>query len=319
MNVLVTGGAGFIGSHLTAALLKAGHSVRVLDNFSTGKRSNLAGLSVELIEGDVADWEVVKTAVSGCDIVYHQAALVSVPQSIANPTLNHRANITGTFNLFEAARVAGVRRVVYASSAAVYGNLPGLPKTESDPLDPITPYAMAKRSAELMAAVYHASYGMDLVGLRYMNVFGPRQDPSSPYSGVLSIFCRNSLTNTPLLVHGDGEQTRDFVYVADVVQANLLAGMVTAESLPHPAVFNVGQGQQSSLNQIVAMLEKITGRAIVKTHQPSRAGDIKHSVADIGLARRHLGFMPAHSVHEGLSETMGWFKSELAAAETATV
>jgi UDP-glucose 4-epimerase len=309
MQVLVTGGAGFIGSHLTTALVRQGHQVRVLDNLSTGSLGNLTGVPVEFIEGDVADWEVVKTAVSHIDLIFHQAALVSAPQSIQEPARNHASNVTGTFNVFEAARLENVRRVVYASSAAVYGNLPGLPKKETDPLALITPYAMAKRAAELMAATYTASYGMELVGLRYMNVFGPRQDPGSPYSGVLSIFCKNILANQPITIHGDGEQTRDFIYVEDVVKANLLAGWVDGRVLEKTAVFNIGRGEQTSLNQITAWLSQLNGRPVQKQYVATRTGDIKHSVADTSLAAQKLGFAPNTSIRNGLLATMEWFRA----------
>ena len=310
MQVLVTGGAGFIGSHLTAALVAAGHDVRVLDNLSSGKRENLAGLPVELIVGDVAAMDDVETAVAGCDLVFHQAALVSVPRSIQEPELNQRSNVTGTFNLFEAARRAGVRRVVYASSAAVYGNLPGLPKREDSPLQLITPYAAAKRIAEVMAESYRAAYDMELVGLRYMNVFGPRQDPSSPYSGVLSIFCRAAVAGQGVNIFGDGEQTRDFVYVADVVQANLRAATTPARRLPTNPLFNVGRGQQTSLNQIVVLLSGITTRPIPINYQSERPGDIKHSVADIRAAREMLGYTPETAVADGLQATLDWFQAQ---------
>lgn len=307
MKALITGGAGFIGSHLAAALLHRGVAVRVLDDFSSGSPANLHGLAVEVIRGDVADLEMVKTAVSGCDVIFHQAALVSVPQSITEPVRNHNSNVSGTFNVFEAARQAGVPRIVYASSAAVYGNLPGLPKREDSPVQPLTPYAAAKYGSELLAAVYAANYGMTCVGLRYMNVFGPRQDPSSPYSGVLSIFCRRVLEGAPLTVHGDGEQTRDFIYVDDVVQANLLAAETGAERLGETAVFNVGRGQQTSLNQIIALLGQIVGRTIDVQHQAPRQGDIKHSVANIDLARAKLNFDPQTSLLTGLRHTIDWF------------
>ncbi|KAA3661578.1 MAG: NAD-dependent epimerase/dehydratase family protein [Chloroflexi bacterium] len=308
MKALVTGGAGFIGSHLTKALVTKGYDVRVLDNLSTGSRENLEGVSVELIEGDIADWEVVKTAVSGCALVFHEAALVSVPKSIEEPALNHASNVTGTFHVFEAARLANVRRVVYATSAAVYGDLPGLPKRETDPLQMKTPYAMAKRTSELLAMTYNSSYGMELVGLRYMNVYGPRQDPSSPYSGVLSIFCRNVLADKPLFVYGDGEQTRDFVYVADVVQANILAATVDLSGLDCSPIFNVGNGKQTSLNQIIDILSEINGQPIEKSYGPARAGDIKHSVGDINRAQQHLNFHPATTLLDGLKATFEWFR-----------
>lgn len=308
-EVLVTGGAGFIGSHLTAALLERGHRVRVLDNLSSGRRENLAGLDVTFIEGDVADWETTRAAVEGCSLVFHEAALVSVPRSIQEPELNHRANVQGAFNVFEAARQAGVKRVVYASSAALYGNRPGLPKRESDPPDPITPYAAAKLMNEIYAAAYTAAYGLELVGLRYMNVFGPRQDPSSPYSGVLSIFCRAALKGATCTIYGDGDQTRDFVYVADVAQANLRAAEVPFERCGAGAVFNVGRGQQTSLNQILAILGELLGRSIPTVYQDERPGDIKHSVADVGRAQAVLGFAPAVAIKDGLRATLAWFRS----------
>lgn len=308
MRVLITGGAGFIGSHLAAALAAEGAQVRVLDDLSSGKRENLAGLPVELVVGDVAKMDVVETAVANCDLIFHQAALVSVPRSIREPELNQHSNVTGTFNIFEAARKAGVKRVVYASSAAVYGNLPGLPKHENDALQLLTPYAAAKRTAEIIAESYNAAYGMEIVGLRYTNVFGPRQDPSSPYSGVLSIFCRAAIAGHGITIFGDGEQTRDFIYVADVVQANLRAAQLPTNRLTHLPVFNVGRGRQTSLNQIVTMLSDIVGQPIPVVYKPERPGDIKHSVVDIGLARERLGFVPGTAVHEGLRATLNWFK-----------
>lgn len=311
MQVLVTGGAGFIGSHLAAALAAQGHQVRVLDNLSSGRRENLAGAAVELVVGDIRDWVVVETAVSGCDLVFHQAALVSVPQSIAEPRQNHQVNVDGTFHVFEAARQAGVRRVIYASSAAVYGNLPGLPKRESDPLAPISPYAAAKLMNETMAQAYTAVYGMELIGLRYMNVFGPRQDPSSPYSGVLSIFCRAAISGRGVTIFGDGAQTRDFVYVADVVQANLRAAQADWSQLGKQQVFNVGRGQQTSLNQIVVILEEIVGQPMPVQHGPERPGDIKHSIADIQAAQKSFAFDPQVSVADGLRETVAWFRQGL--------
>ncbi|MCA9968950.1 MAG: NAD-dependent epimerase/dehydratase family protein, partial [Anaerolineales bacterium] len=223
MRVLVTGGAGFIGSHLVAALAARGDAVRVLDNLSSGREANLAGLPVELIRGDVRDLETVQRVMAGCELVFHQAALVSVPRSIGEPVLNHEVNVNGTFNVFEAARQAGVRRVVYASSAAVYGDQPALPAGEADVVRPMTPYAAAKWMGEGYAAVYNQRYATEFVGLRYFNVYGPRQDPSSPYSGVLSIFCRAAMAGDGVTIYGDGLQTRDFVFVRDVVAANLAA------------------------------------------------------------------------------------------------
>ncbi len=306
-QILVTGGAGFVGSHLTAVLVEQGARVRVLDNLSSGFRENLNGLDISFIEGDIADFDVVQTAVSGCDLIFHQAALVSVPQSLDDPQLNHRSNVTGSFNLFEAARQAGVRRVVYASSAAVYGNAATLPHKETDPVMPLTPYAAAKYMSEVIAKTYTLAFGLETVGLRYMNVFGPRQDPSSPYSGVLSIFCQAVLNHKPCNIHGDGEQTRDFIFVDDVVRANLLAAQLSADWLSAP-IFNIGQGKQTSLNEIIAMLGMIVDRPLKSQHQAERRGDIKHSVADISRAKSLLGFAPRERIISGLQKTLEWFK-----------
>jgi nucleoside-diphosphate-sugar epimerase len=308
-RALVTGGAGFIGSHLCAALAARGAAVTVLDNFATGSRANLAGLDVRLVEGDVADLTAVETAITDCDLVFHQAALVSVPQSLENPALNQRSNVAGTFNVLEAARRAGVKRVVYASSSAVYGDGPGLPKRETDPPQPISPYGGAKQIGEQLAAMYRRVYGLEPVGLRYMNVFGPRQDPSSPYSGVLSIFCQAVLSGAVCRVYGDGEQTRDFVYVADVVAANLLAAAApyaVCQSLP---VFNVGNGRQTSLNDVLRRLGEITGQPPPVVYEPARPGDIRHSVADTGWAAEALGFAAQVPFADGLRQTLAWFTS----------
>ena len=307
-KILVTGGAGFVGSHLTAVLAAQGANVRVLDNLSSGFRENLRGLDVSFFEGDVADFAVVQAAVSGCDLVFHQAALVSVPQSLDDPQLNHRSNVTGSFNVLEAARQAGVRRVVYASSAAVYGNAATLPHKETDPVMPLTPYAAAKHMSEVMAQTYTLAYGLEAVGLRYMNVFGPRQDPTSPYSGVLSIFCQAALNDKPCNIYGDGEQTRDFVFVDDVVRANLLAAQLAAERLPRIPIFNIGQGKQTSLNELLAMLGKIVDHPLKIQHQAERRGDIKYSVADISFAESLLGFIPQERIISGLHKTFQWFR-----------
>lgn len=309
MNILVTGGAGFIGSHLSAALVAQGLTVTVLDNLSTGKQTNLDGLPVRLIVADVGDYAAVVEAAQGCEVIFHQAAMVSVPRSIVEPQLNHQSNVTGVFNVFEAARQAGVRRVVYASSAAVYGDEPSLPKRETSPIAPLTPYSAAKYMSEVYAAAYSAAYpnAIQFVGLRYMNVFGPRQDPSSPYSGVLSIFCQAVLAGRTCQVHGDGEQTRDFIFVSDVVQANLLAAAVDLGG--KPAVFNIGRGQQTSLNMILRSLEALAGRPLPVTHGPERHGDIRHSVADISLARERLGFDPQVEIQDGLRQTLDWFRA----------
>jgi nucleoside-diphosphate-sugar epimerase len=307
MRVLVTGGAGFIGSHLVKALIADGATVRVLDDLSSGSRANLQDVPVEFIEGSIVDWETVRAAVDGCELVFHQAAVVSVPYSIEDPWTTYQTNVTGTFNVFEAARQARLRRVVYASSSAVYGNLPGIPKREESKLAAISPYAATKQMNEVLAGSYTAAYGMELVGLRYMNVFGPRQDPSSPYSGVLSIFCQAMVDDRQCTIHGDGEQTRDFVFVADVVQANLLSSSVPLAKLPRGAIFNVGRGEQTSLNEIVDMLTELANKPLPVIYGEERAGDIKHSVADIRRARHVLGFTPQTSVLEGLRQTLDWF------------
>ncbi|MEM7335606.1 MAG: SDR family oxidoreductase [Chloroflexota bacterium] len=308
MKILVTGGAGFIGSHLVEALLAKGHQIRVLDDLSSGHLDNLLGLNVDFVEGSVSDYECVQEVMRDIELVYHQAALVSVPKSVENPALNHAVNVTGTFNVFEAARVEGVSRIVYASSAAVYGNDPKLPKEEHDAIAPITPYAMAKRTSELTAVVYAQMYGLESVGLRYMNVFGPRQDPSSPYSGVLSIFSQRALAGDGVTIFGDGEQTRDFVFVKDVVQANLLAGFKPILEAEKAVWFNVGRGVQTSLNDIVAMLRHICDQPLPITYQPVRQGDIQHSVADIQKIQEQLGFEPETAVVDGLRQTLALFK-----------
>ncbi len=308
MKVLVTGGAGFIGSHLVEALVADGAQVRVLDNFRTGQPTNLAGLDVELMEGDVSDWEVVKTAVSDCDLIFHLAAMVSVPESVQNPSLNHRINVNGTFNVFEAARQVGIQRIVYSSSSAVYGDLPELPARETSLVTPISPYGSAKWMNEIMAESYRTSFGMELIGLRYMNVFGPRQDPSSPYSGVLSIFCKAAINGTAISIYGDGSQTRDFVFVKDVVQANLRAAQLPSAQFPMNPVFNVGQGEATTINEVVDMLAELVGRPFPVNYTPEREGDIKHSVADISHVQHTLGFQPQVRVIDGLKETLAWFE-----------
>lgn len=310
MKVLVTGGAGFIGSHLVAALVGAGHDVRVLDDLSSGRRANLSGTAVPLTVGDVADPGAAAAAVAGCDLVYHLAAMVSAPRSLVEPAINHQSNVTGMFNVLEAARDHGARRVVYASSAAVYGNLPGLPKREYDALAPLTPYAAAKRMNELYAATFSAAYGLETVGLRFMNVFGPRQDPGSPYSGVLSLFCRAAMSGQTCTIYGDGEQTRDFVFVSDVVSALLQAGRVSLPVDERAPVINVGRGEETSLNTIVSLLADLTGEPVTTAYAADRAGDIRRSVADIGLARTLLGYKPSVTVREGLKRTLAWFQEQ---------
>lgn len=306
-HILITGGAGFIGSHLTQALAAQGRAVRVLDNFSTGSRANLAGCAVDIVEGDVTDWPTVRRAVVGCDLIFHQAALVSPPRSMAYPDLNHAVNVTGAFHVFEAARQAGLRRVVYASTAAVYGRRPGLPKRESDPTAPLTPYGAAKVMNETEAGVYNQVYGLECVGLRYMNVYGPRQDPNSPYSGVLSIFCQAAIRGQGVTIMGDGEQTRDFIFVDDVVTA--LLATAAAPFSAENAIMNVGRGVAVSLNQVVTLLSDLVGRPVPITYVAERPGDIRHSCADITRLEQMTGFRPRIDLPTGLAATLDWLRA----------
>jgi len=306
---LVTGGAGFIGSHLVEALVARGDAVRVLDNFSTGKEANLSAVAdrIELIRGDICDLDAVRKAVAGVQLVFHQAALVSVPRSMHEPATNHAINIDGTFNVLEAAREVAVDGVVLASSAAVYGDLPGLPKSEDMPTGPTSPYGLAKLVGEQYARLYRQCYGLPTVALRYFNVYGPRQDPSSPYSGVISIFMDRLLAGDGVTIYGDGEQTRDFVYVADIVRANLLA----ASSPPEAAgqVFNVSTGQATTINALWDTLQAIAGGSQPARHADARSGDIRHSVASPERARRVLGYEPSTPLTEGLRRTLEWYRA----------
>jgi UDP-glucose 4-epimerase len=306
MRILVTGGAGFIGSHLVERLLVEGHEVRVLDNFSSGRRENLAfakaGEALEVIEGDLREASSVETAVTGVDGVFHEAALVSVPRSVEDPVLSSDINAHGTVRLFDAARRARVRRIVFASSAAVYGETTTLPVAESAPMRPLSPYGLDKLYTEQLAALHHALYGLETVPLRYFNVFGPRQDPSSAYSGVISIFASRLLAGEPITIHGDGEQTRDFVYVDDVVQANMRA-MFAPYAGPSP--FNVGGGGRTSLNALAALLGEIIGIRPSITRGPARPGDIRHSAADITAIRRALAYEPLWTTRAGLDALVG--------------
>lgn len=309
MHFLITGGAGFIGSHLVEACCAQGHTVRVLDNLSSGSLAHLATTPVEIIEGDITDLQMVCQAVVGCDVVIHLAAMVSAPQSLAQPELNHRVNVTGTFHVLEAARRAGLRRVVYASSAAVYGDLPGRPKHEDAPLKPLSPYGAAKAINEAYAALYHTAYGLECVGVRCMNVYGPRQNPASPYAGVLSRFGRAALRGEAITLWGDGEQTRDFVYVQDVAQS--LLAIACAPFQPECAILNLGRGEAVSLNQVIALLEALTGRPLTIQRQPARPGDIRHACADIGRLRRYLGVTPPTDLKTGLAHTLAWLAAEV--------
>ena len=300
-HVLVTGGCGFIGSHLCEALVAAGAAVRILDNLSSGRESHLSCLrgKVELVLGDVRDSDAITGAMKGIQIVFHDAALVSVADSIARPRICHEINATGSLRVLEAARAAGVRRLVFASTAAAYGMDPVLPKTEAMPPKPASPYAASKVAAEGYLRVYAELYGLETVTLRYFNVYGPRQDPSSPYSGVMSRFVEAIHRKQALVVFGDGLQTRDFVYVADVVRANLLAARCPGAG--RGEVYNIGGGAATSLLDVVRVLGECTGVALDPQFQPGRAGDIRHSSADIGRAQNVLGYEPRVGLKEGLS------------------
>jgi UDP-glucose 4-epimerase len=307
MKALVTGGAGFIGSHLVERLLGLGHSVRVLDNFSTGKRSNLEpcaahGGRLEVFEDDVRDGPRVRQLAEGCEVVFHEAAIVSVPYSVEHPQETHDVNLQGTLNVLEAARHARAGRVVFASSAAIYGDAPGLPKHEGMLPTPIAPYALEKLASEHYLAIYSRLYGVETVALRYFNVFGPRQDPSSPYSGVISVFADRARRGDPLTLFGDGLAYRDFVFVEDVVEANLLAARTAGIA---GRVFNVARGEKTTLLDLVRMIGRAVGRDLEVRHAAVRAGDIAESVADITRAVRELGYAPKVAVEDGLRRLLG--------------
>ena len=302
MRTLVTGGAGFIGSHLVDRLLADGHDVRVLDSFSTGKRENLAHVRdrITLHEADLRDARAVERAAEGCEVIFHEAAVVSVPYSVEHPQETHDVNLQGTLNVLLAARSRGVRRVVFASSAAIYGEEPTLPKSEAMVPEPIAPYGVEKLACEHYLRTFAKLYGVETVALRYFNVFGPRQDPSSPYSGVISVFVQRLLANEPITIFGDGLQSRDFVEVRDVVEANLLAATVPASGVSG-RVFNVARGERTTLLELASLLGTLAGRTAGPTLAAERAGDIRHSHAAIDRARAALGYVPKISVEAGLA------------------
>ena len=306
---LVTGRAGFIGSHLVERLLREGHRVRVLDNFSAGKRENLAfapgNQRLELVEGDITDLATTIRATRGVEVVFHQAAMRSVPRSVDDPLGANANNVTGTLHVLMAAREAEVRRVVYASSSSVYGDRPELPKREDQPPAPISPYAVSKLAGELYCTVWSRLYGVEAVGLRYFNVFGPRQDPTSQYAAVIPRFILWALREEPLEVHGDGLQSRDFTYVDNVVEANLLAARAPGVA---GEMFNVGCGSRVTLLEIIRLLEEISGRALKRVHTPPRAGDVPHTQADVRKAKRFLGYAPLVEFEEGLRRTAEFFR-----------
>ncbi len=303
---LVTGGAGFIGSHLVERLIKEGESVRVLDNFSTGKRSNLQpfGDRVEIVEGDLRRPDDCRQACQGIEIIFHEGAVPSVPVSVEDPLTSHQANIDGTFNLLLAARDAGCRRVVYAASSSAYGDAPELPKRETMLPQPLSPYAVNKLVGEHYCRVFAECYGLETVSLRYFNVFGPRQDPKSQYAAAIPAFVTSIIQGEPPTIYGDGEQTRDFTYIENVVHANLLAAR--SKGLKGQ-VLNVACGQRVSVNAIIREINALLGRDVRPRYVETRAGDVKHSLADITLARQMIGYEPQVLFEEGLRRAIDYY------------
>jgi nucleoside-diphosphate-sugar epimerase len=311
-SYLVTGGAGFIGSHLTEELIRRGHSVRVADSLITGHRRNLQHIrGVELLEGDLADVAVAERAVKGVDFVLHQAAIPSVPRSVKDPITSNRANVDASLNVLVAARDAGVKRLVYAGSSSAYGDTPTLPKREDMPTGPLSPYALQKLVAEQYCQMFTELYGFETVTIRYFNVFGPRQDPGSPYSGVISLFSAAVLEGRRPTIYGDGEQTRDFTYVANVVD-----GVLRACEAPRAAgeVINVATGGRISLNELLRTINRIVGTSIEPIYAEPRAGDVRDSQADITKAKTLLGYVPTVNLEQGLQKTLEWARAEAAGA-----
>jgi len=309
---LVTGCAGFIGSWITQALVERGETVRGFDNFETGHRENLSGFldRIEFIEGDLRDQAAVARACQGVEIIFHQGALPSVPRSIKDPRTSHTANIDGTFHVLEGARAAGVRRILYAASSSAYGNQPGFPRVETMVPMPIAPYPVQKMAGELYMRSYWQVYGIETVCLRYFNIFGPRQDPNSPYSGVMAKFALQMLHGQQPTIFGDGEQGRDFTYVENAVSANLLAAAAPAEKVAG-RVFNVACGQRHTLNKTYKVLAELTGFHQPPVYGPPRTGDIQNSLADISAAREAFGYEPSISFEEGLRRTVEWYRQQL--------
>lgn len=311
---LVTGGAGFIGSHIVQALLRRGDRVRVLDNLVSGFRHNLPEDDrLEVIEGDVADPQAAATAAEGVDCIFHEAALASVPLSLERPLDVHRACVTGTVTLLQAAQQAGVRRVVYAASSSAYGEIPSATKREADQLQTISPYAAAKLAGEFYLQAFHHAFGLETVALRYFNVFGPNQDPASPYSAVIPLFITALLEGRRPTIFGDGGQSRDFTYVANVVHGNLLAADAPAEQVAGRSI-NIADGRSITLLELLAALNALLGTDVAPVHEAARVGDVRESQADITLARKVLGYEPQVDFHTGLRESIEYYKSLAAAA-----
>lgn len=305
---LVTGGAGFIGSNITSALLERGEKVRVIDDLSTGKLENIESLSgnIEFIEGDICDFDCVQKAVKDVDYILHQAALPSVPRSIKEPIASNRVNVEGTLNLLVAGRDANCKKLVMASSSSVYGDTPTLPKHEEMAPQPMSPYATSKLAAEKYAMNFHKVYGFPTVALRYFNVFGPRQDPNSHYAAVLPKFIKAMLSNEPPVIYGDGEQSRDFTYIENVVHANLLA----CESDAAGCYLNTACGGRYTLNHLIEVLEEVMGVSANQEYQAPRVGDVKHSHAAIELARKNIGYSPLVSFKDGVKKTVAWYREK---------
>lgn len=310
MHYLVTGAAGFIGSHLVESLMSAGHAVTALDDLSTGKRESIDPWMnrIEFIEGSVLDPAVCARAVRGVDFVFHEAALASVPRSISNPVATHAANATGTLHVLIAARDAGVKRVVYAASSSAYGDTLELPKHEGMASLPLSPYAVSKLAGETYMRAFHASYGLETISLRYFNIFGPRQDPESQYAAVIPKFVTSALENRAPTIFGDGEQTRDFTFVDNVVRANMLACEAPREACG--GVYNVGCGKRVSLNDLWRCIKEHTGTSVEPEYQPSRAGDVRDSLASLDAIRNTLGYSPVVDLDEGLRRTIEYFVAQ---------
>lgn len=314
MRILVTGGAGFIGSNLAAALLKDSRvgAVRVLDNLSTGSKENLEALfpdgRFEWMEGDIRDYDTCLKACNDVQAISHQAALGSVPRSIADPLTTNAVNITGTLNVFTAAKESGIKRIVYAASSSTYGDHPALPKKEENIGNPLSPYAVTKYVNELYAGVYAALYGLEPIGLRYFNIFGPRQNPRGPYAAVIPLFVKALLNNEAPVINGDGQHSRDFTFVDNAVAANIQA-LFAANKAAVNQVYNIACGAQTSLLELFNLLKTAAGSALMPDFGPARAGDVRHSLADISKAKELLGYDPLVPVNEGLMQTFEWYRS----------
>ena len=308
-NFLVTGGAGFIGSNIVSSLLTQGHQVRVIDNLLTGKRENLSAIEndIEFIEGDLREFDTVKQAVTGIDYVLHQGALPSVPRSVSDPIISNAHNVDATLNLLVAARDAGVKRIVFAASSSAYGSDPTLPKIETIPPHPLSPYAITKYTGELYCQVFTSIYGLETICLRYFNVFGPRQDPASQYAAVIPKFITFINNDQPPTIYGDGEQSRDFTYIDNVVNANIKAAFASKEACGK--TFNIACGERTSLNKLVGKLKEIMNSEVEPVYMDERIGDVKHSLADITAAQKYLGYEVNVKLEEGLKKTVDWFTS----------